>query len=56
LGEVISIARSRCFALTDLGEEQEEINVARSAIRTFLSTNADTVEGFTITEDNTHEK
>lgn len=56
LGEVVSTARSRCIALTELGEEQEEVNVARSAIRTFLSVSSDAVEEFTIAEDDSAEK
>lgn len=43
LTEATSAARKRCRAVSELGEEQEEMNVARGAIREFMADNADGV-------------
>jgi hypothetical protein len=52
LAEATSTARKRCRAVSELGEEQEEMNVARGAIRVFMAVNADgLVKRFVIEDD-----
>jgi hypothetical protein len=52
LAEATSTARKRCRAVSELGEEQEEMNVARGAIRAFMAVNADgLVKRFVIEDD-----
>jgi hypothetical protein len=52
LAEATSTARKRLRAVSELGEEQEEMNVARGAIRLFMAVNADgLVKRFVIEDD-----
>eukprot|EP00526_Cylindrotheca_closterium_P001651 CAMPEP_0113631014 /NCGR_PEP_ID=MMETSP0017_2-20120614/16117_1 /TAXON_ID=2856 /ORGANISM="Cylindrotheca closterium" /LENGTH=1073 /DNA_ID=CAMNT_0000541507 /DNA_START=14 /DNA_END=3235 /DNA_ORIENTATION=+ /assembly_acc=CAM_ASM_000147 len=52
LTEASSVARKRCFAIGELGDHQEEVNVARGAVRVFMSVNSDRlVKKFTIEDD-----
>jgi hypothetical protein len=57
LAEATSTARKRCRAVSELGEEQEEMNVARGAIRVCVAVNTDggLVKRFVI-EDDTDKK
>jgi hypothetical protein len=44
--------KKRCRAVSELGEEQKEMNVARGAIRVFMAVNADgLVKRFVIEDD-----
>lgn len=52
VAEASSVARKRCFAIREVGEEQEEINVARGAVRAFMAVNSDRlVKKFVIEAD-----
>lgn len=52
LRESCSVARKRCFAIQELADQQEEVNIARGAVRVFMSVNSDRlVKKFTIQED-----
>jgi len=52
LTEACSVARDRCFAIQELAEQQEEVNIARGAVRVFMSVNSDRlVKKFTIEDE-----
>ncbi|CAJ1965247.1 unnamed protein product [Cylindrotheca closterium] len=51
LREASSVARQRCFAVGELGDYQEEVNVARGAVRVFMSNSDRLVKKFTIQDE-----